>query len=198
MRFNMKNTLLTLLFFSQLTYANVSRDRLENKKSGAAAQCTDHAGRILEHGQKYFAFKEEFAQNGNTCDDIMEERECINGVVTGSYIHEFCNENKSCETDGSVVEHGMELKLYREPIAREFPKCESQVRKCVDGSFDGTDEFTYSSCETPKQKNKKIAKAYEKLYKVAQKNGDYSLLNKPIFKDYQKFLREQALEEAKK
>ncbi len=188
---------LVIFFLIVISYSSFAYANLENVQGGATLSCETIDGRPLQHGQRFIAYKNEFAPSGGVCNDIMEERECVNGVISGSFTHEFCLEKKSCETDGQIIEHGMNFKLYKESIATQATDCESQVRTCTNGILDGEDEYTYTSCQTQKEKSDQIARAYKKLYDVAKKNGNYKLLNQPVFKNYQRELRTKLLEAAK-
>ena len=107
---------------------------LKDNVNASYLSCEDPWGRVILHEQFFYAYKHDIAPSGKTCLDIEEQRQCNNGRLTGSYMHEFCSEDKPCMTgEGSRVEHGEVVELYREQEALEFPECLKQKRRCNQG-----------------------------------------------------------------
>ncbi|MGE3758048.1 MAG: hypothetical protein AB7H97_09835, partial [Pseudobdellovibrionaceae bacterium] len=104
---------------------------------------------VLAQGTKFIAYKSSQVGAGEAC--ISEVRECVNGSITGSYLHKTCiaGTPASCSFNGQTVEHGQSVKAYFSnqsvPAGKGLEYCSWQTRGCNNGRLSGT--ATYSSCE---------------------------------------------------
>ena len=104
-------------------------------------------GRTISHGSSVVAYASARAAFGQSC--TAETRVCSNGQLGGSFTNGTCvvNEPANCQFNGNPVAHGESVIAYNVTIATADISCQSEVRRCQNGSLSGS--YNEMSCVTP-------------------------------------------------
>jgi len=89
------------------------------------------------------------------CANIDQQRKCTNGVLSGtaSYQYAYCapSGQRYCVLDGAYVKHGESKAFYTTENPAFGSSCSQfdQMRKCTDGTLDGSASYSHASCTEP-------------------------------------------------
>lgn len=90
--------------------------------------------------------------NGLRCEQFMQMRQCVNGVLTGNneYQYPSCSVRTplSCNAGGTTVQNGTSQLFYSQASVAFGGSCSavSQMRTCADGVLSGSSQYTSASC----------------------------------------------------
>lgn len=101
-------------------------------------------GRTIQHGSVVKAFQNSSVTGSQTCKE--ELRLCTNGVLSGSYQHNYCAVNvpRTCLFNNTVVPHQGSVTTYQSSTVPYGQTCKSQKRVCNDGALTGN--YLFTSC----------------------------------------------------
>jgi peptidoglycan hydrolase-like protein with peptidoglycan-binding domain len=89
------------------------------------------------------------------CASIDQSRKCTNGTLSGtaSYQYAYCapSGQRYCVLDGAYVKHGESKSFYTTENPAFGSSCSQfdQVRKCTDGTLDGSAAYSNATCTEP-------------------------------------------------
>lgn len=102
------------------------------------AGCTTPFGSPLVHNAAMVAWNVAVG----TC--TSETRVCVNGNLSGSFIHASCRAPLPCTTPwNTTIASGATVRAYSTTYSTS---CPSQLRTCNDGVLSGTATYRYASC----------------------------------------------------
>ncbi len=118
---------------------------------GGAASCLFN-GQTVAHGGIVRAYQNSSVAYGQSCQS--ENRQCDNGVLSGSYAHASCSVGAaaSCLFNGQTVPHGGTVTAFQSSSVSAGQACVSEVRSCSNGVLSGSFQFpgcavnAYRSC----------------------------------------------------
>lgn len=95
----------------------------------------------IGHGFSVTAYK---TSSGAEC--TPETRTCNDGVLSGSFIYSACAvvDYTDCRFNEKIIKNGGTVTAYKNRVALRGLACESETRKCVNGTLSGS--FGYESC----------------------------------------------------
>jgi hypothetical protein len=109
-----------------------------------AVDCYAPWGGYVREGQSVLAYKESRPTNGNRCE--YQYRTCNNGVLSGWYNYQSCQEDYSCNTvEFGWMQHMSSVIAYLNPQESGGRRCQSEVRTCHYGQLSGSYRWKYCS-----------------------------------------------------
>lgn len=112
-----------------------------SKSSGTCdpLSCNLPWGGTLASGDSVFAYSN--SAPTTSCAAAQQTRTCNNGVLSGTYTNQSCNE--PCIAGGQIgtIASGATVTAYQ---ASSAPSCASETRTCTNGVLSGT--YAYTSC----------------------------------------------------
>lgn len=110
-------------------------------------------GVVVANGSTANFYSTSFVQQGSSCEQYRQTRQCINGVLSGNtaYSYSSCvvgqsNLPGSCTIDGTTFMNGETRSLYRRDVAPFGGQCESGLRTCSNGVLTGSNDYRYTFC----------------------------------------------------
>lgn len=101
-------------------------------------------GQSYPNGSIIKAFLSSTVPNGQTC--TSEERRCVDGTLSGSYLFASCAPNApaACLFNGRTVASGSAIKGYQQSSVPFGQTCVSEDRTCTNGILSGT--YNFETC----------------------------------------------------
>lgn len=101
-------------------------------------------GITIPSGAGVVAFQNSTVPFGDTCTSQL--RVCTNGSLSGNYTSSHCNVGAaaSCSFNGQTIPHQGFAVAFKKSNVNHPETCESQSRRCINGSLTGT--FQFGSC----------------------------------------------------
>jgi hypothetical protein len=106
------------------------------------ANCTSPWGTPLVEGETVTAYLQPQGSPGFKCQSEM--RVCVNGLLSGSFLFQSCQEDQGCNSPFGYIPNGGAVTAYQFPSAQPGFDCTSEVRVCTNGILGGS--FSFSSC----------------------------------------------------
>ena len=103
-------------------------------------------GITIRHGETIKTFQSTRVPFGQKCDQVQQIRKCTNGVLDGSYTVTDCGVNlpTNCTLGTDTIVHNDSKKYYQSTEVPFQQNCVWEMRKCTNGTLDGT--FNQTSC----------------------------------------------------
>ena len=102
-------------------------------------------GQTIQNGASVTAYKTTTAPFGSVCES--ETRTCTNGVLSGTFTSAICSVNPPAVCTlpgGGTIADGASVTYYRTVTVAYGQQCESESRKCTNGTLSGS--FTATNC----------------------------------------------------
>lgn len=112
------------------------------------ADCMTPWGQNIQSGRSVTAFQAAGVPSGEKC--VSETRTCVNGALSGSFANKACTvappvPPRDCTSPwGTIVFDGSSIIAYKTASVPFGQKCESEARRCKDGTLSGT--FSNQNC----------------------------------------------------
>ncbi len=111
-------------------------------------------GVVISNNSSRQFFSQPLVGMGQSCSPFAQERQCINGILTGSSAFQYAScspqtqtvQAESCHVGNIILSNGQSQNFFAEPSATLGATCVTQVRTCSNGELSGGSAFKYTSC----------------------------------------------------
>lgn len=107
----------------------------------------DFNGSTVFHNTSVTAYRDAVVPFGGTC--VTQQRSCTNSYLSGDFKYSSCQveQAKTCQLFGRTFNHGDVVDAFASSQVEYNQSCSGGRRQCINGKFDGNEDFIFESCQ---------------------------------------------------